>query len=216
LTCAPEGAIIYNKTSVIIGVSVSMIIKKMYHENRIEPMPGVALIAAGSLRDPNFIRTVILLCEHTDEGSFGLVLNQTLPLKLSDGFKNLRDWDAPLFKGGPVQAGALHFLHGNQNLEIGSREILPGVYWGGDFHALNDLMASSSARPSQFRFFAGYSGWGSGQLQAEIDRQDWYLARMHSGLVFCDDADDHWRQILRSMGSEYAMISNLPVNAQLN
>lgn len=182
----------------------------------ITPTKGIVLLAGGGLLDPNFARSVVLLCDHGDEGSFGLILNQPMTLKLSDGFSGLAGWDAPLYKGGPVQSGALNFIHTRGDLEIGSREVLPGVYWGGDFDAVNTLMRSGKAQPSEFRFFAGYAGWSKGQLQGEIDRKDWYLTLGTVQLVFDADAREQWRTVLRGMGREYAIYANLPVNPQLN
>lgn len=177
---------------------------------------GMFLLAGGGLMDPNFARSVILLCEHSNDGSFGLVLNQPLLVKLSDGYSGLTDWDAPLYKGGPVQPGVLNFIHTRSQLDIGSREVIPGVYWGGDFEAVNKTMRSEELSPEEFRFFAGYSGWGEGQLQQEIARKDWYLTPASADLAFQVNAQDQWRNILRSMGNKFAVFANLPKNTQLN
>jgi putative transcriptional regulator len=182
----------------------------------VPPEKGVLLLAGGGLLDPNFARSVVLLCEHADEGSFGLVLNQPLELKLSDGFPQLEGWDAPLYRGGPVQARVLNFLHRRADLDIGSREIVPGIFWGGDFDAVSLLMQRGETRPEDFRFFAGYSGWGEGQLQNEIERKDWYLTQAAGKLIFQENARELWRSVLRGMGYRYAIYANLPVNTQLN
>jgi putative transcriptional regulator len=182
----------------------------------IAPAKGVFLLAGGGLLDPNFVRSVVLLCDHSEEGSFGLILNQPMSLKLSDGFPSLDGWDAPLYKGGPVQSGALNFIHTRGDIRVGSQEVLPGVYWGGDFDAVNKLMREKRVLPEEFRFFAGYSGWGKGQLQGEVDRKDWYLTHATSEMVFFADPKEQWRSILRVMGREYAIYANLPINPQLN
>lgn len=181
-----------------------------------EPAPGMLLVAAANLHDPNFVRTVILLCEHQNEGTFGLVLNSVLPVQMSDVVEDLNGWDAPLYKGGPVQENTLHFLHCNANIGIGSNEILPGVFWGGDFDRLNDLLESRKANPDDFRFYVGYSGWGEGQLATEIERESWYLTTATRELVFCRDERNQWRMTLASMGSEYKMLSNFPDDPSLN
>jgi len=128
------------------------------------PETGMLLISGVNMLDQNFARSVIFLCDHQKEGSFGLVLNQPLPLQLSDVVTKINGWDARLYRGGPVQENTLHFLHKSPDLDINSHEILPGIYWGGDFDALNEILSKKKMPASDFRFFVGYSGWGDGQL----------------------------------------------------
>jgi putative transcriptional regulator len=179
------------------------------------PRAGVLLIAQTSLLDPNFGRSVILLCEHSDEGTFGLVLNQRLDLGVRDLVDDI-GWDAALHKGGPVQPNTLHFIHRDASLDIGSQEVLPGVYWGGSFDGLSDALASGQIAPDAVRFFVGYSGWGRGQLAGEIERDSWYLAAATPPLVFCEDPRNHWRLVFREMGPEYALLAHFPDDARLN
>jgi len=185
--------------------------KKMLHAS-----PGTFLLAGGALRDPNFARSVILLCEHNEEGSFGLVLNQPLPISLADGFSRVTDWDTPLYKGGPVQTSSLSFIHTRSDIDTDSQEIVPGVFWGGSFELVDELMCKGVVQPQEFRFFAGYSGWGELQLQGEIDRNDWYLMPADAESIFLQNSAEHWSRIMRRMGPEYALFANLPLNPQHN
>lgn len=186
--------------------------------------PGTLLIAPPTLGDPNFRRTVVLLCEHTAaEGSFGLVLSRPLGdvalgdvLDLDDLASRLGGEDYPLALGGPVQPDTLHYLHRHPSAVPGAREVADGVFWGGDFEDVKALLASGEADAQSLRFFLGYSGWGAGQLQAEMDRDGWILARASADLVFPESTDDFWRRLMRQMGGEYALLSNFPDNPRMN
>ena len=182
----------------------------------IEPAAGVLPVAAANLLDPNFSRTVVLLCEHTPEGTFGLVLNRALPLRLSDVTGDDLGWDAPLHRGGPVQENTLHFVHRRPDLELESHEVMPGLFWGGNFDKASQLLKYKEADPADFRFFVGYSGWGEGQLDEELKRDSWYLRRARPELVFADDVANLWRLALRGMGHDYAILAGFPDDPRLN
>jgi putative transcriptional regulator len=186
------------------------------NKSDIEPDAGVILVASANLLDPNFSRSVILLCDHQYDGTFGLVLNNTLPVTMCDVVESIADWDAPLYRGGPVQENSLHFIHTIPDLDIGSRPITSEVFWGGDFDRLNKLIEQGSVDLSQIRFFVGYSGWGEGQLADEIKRDSWYLINGQGDTIFCDDSSNHWRRVVRTMGDEYEILANFPDDPRLN
>ncbi len=188
----------------------------MLPQQNIPPKSGMLLIAGANLLDPNFTRTIILLCEHRFEGSFGLVLNQPVSINLSDVVKNLDGWDAPLHRGGPVQENTLHFIHRCPDLDIGSQKILPGLYWGGEFEKLSTILRTGRVDANNFRFFIGYSGWGEGQLMDEVERDSWYLKPADLNLIFFEDAKNQWRQSFVNMGPDYQMLSNFPDDPRLN
>ncbi len=179
-----------------------------------EPRTGALLIAPPSLMDPNFRRSVVLLCEHNEEGSFGLILNRPLELHLNDVLDDVAPCEDALSLGGPVEPNTLHFLHGNPEV-AGAVEIYDGIYWGGDFEAIKDLArANGAAEP--LRFFLGYAGWGAEQLRTEMEDAGWILAEAEAALVFPEDPRQLWRTILRRMGGEYALLANYPDDPRLN
>ncbi len=187
----------------------------MRQRKQIKPAPGALLVAAANMLDPNFGRTVVLLCDHQQEGSFGLVLNQPLELHISD-LLTVHGWDSPVFRGGPVEEGTMHLLHSRGDLELGSQEILPGVFWGGEFTKLNELLTEGMVEPAECRFFLGYSGWGKGQLDNEIERDSWYLTPASAELIFCEDSANQWRATLKSMGPDYKIVSSFPDDPRFN
>ena len=183
---------------------------------KISPAPGVFLIAGANMLDPNFSRSVILLCEHRYEGSFGLILNQPLRLKLADVLTNMTDRSEKIYRGGPVQENTLHFIHRCPGLGIGSKKIMPNVYWGGDLGSLAKKFSEDKISSKDIRFFVGYSGWGEGQLDDEIKKDAWYLRKATSEMIFYADSRNHWRNIFKIMGKEYAILSNFPDDPRLN
>ena len=187
--------------------------------------PGTLLVAPPTLGDPNFRRSVVLLCEHSEiEGSFGLSLGRPLEqeLTLSDVLDlgapatRLRGEDFPLALGGPVQPETLHYLHRHPEAVPDAQQVAEGVWWGGDFEDVKQLLADGEADAESLRFFLGYAGWGPSQLRAEMDQGGWILASADPEIVFPESLEAFWRQIMRRMGGEYALLSNFPDNPRMN
>src|SRR6187402_846369 len=129
------------------------------YKNQLQPEKGRLLISEPFLPDPNFERTVVLLCEHNEDGSFGFVLNKPSVLKIGEVMENILELDEIVYIGGPVQQDTLHFIHRKGPLDK-AVEIIDGIHWGGSFE---DLIISVNAKQianTDIRFFLGYSGWG--------------------------------------------------------
>jgi putative transcriptional regulator len=182
----------------------------------IEPSPGVLLVAEPLLMESNFRRSVILLCEHSDQGSFGLILNKPLPIRLSDITDAIPDLAQTLYLGGPVQQDTLHVVHRCGGRVEGAVEVLENVFWGGDFNKIQDIITSEELDAEDFRLFLGYAGWGAGQLADEIERGGWILVRGTTEIVFEEEPAELWRSVLRQMGGSYSVISNFPEDPRLN
>jgi len=179
--------------------------------------PGVILIAHPWLPDPNFQRTVVLVCEHQpEEGSFGLVLSRKLKNKIGELVDTLSDSDHDLFLGGPVQANTLHYLHSHGDVVDSAIQIQDGLFWGGDFDLIQALVLAGDVHSNEIRFFAGYSGWGPDQLAEEIDEGSWILTTAPSQVILETEADSLWRTLLRRMGGAYVFLSNFPVDPRQN
>ncbi|HRF17027.1 MAG TPA: YqgE/AlgH family protein, partial [Chitinophagaceae bacterium] len=172
----------------------------------IEPAPGVLLIADPFLKDPNFLRTVVFLCEHKEEGSFGFVLNRQYENTLDELIPELEGHKLPVYYGGPVQLDSLHFLHQYPELIPGGQEVIKGVYWGGDFEALVNLIKNNEIDEKKIRFYIGYSGWSGGQLNEELQEKSWLTAQATRKIVFHKNADDIWKDALKELGGDYEMM----------
>lgn len=174
-------------------------------------LTGQLLVAEPALLDPNFRRTVVLVCDHDEDGAFGLVLNRPTEHKLSDALEESFSFETELWQGGPVQLDTLHFLHTHGAAIDGATEVLDGVFWGGSFES---LVAQAGTEPPA-RFFAGYAGWSAGQLDEELEAGGWLVHPATARTVLDPDAT-LWRRILRSLGGEYALLANFPDNPRMN
>ncbi|HNP17605.1 MAG TPA: YqgE/AlgH family protein [Fulvivirga sp.] len=185
-------------------------------KNDLKPEKGRLLISEPFLPDPNFERTVVLLCEHNEEGSFGFVLNKMSTVNLDDIIEDINDFDQPVLVGGPVQQDTLHFVHKADYIE-GGVALGNGLYWGGNFEQLMVLIESKEIKTNDFKFFIGYSGWGAGQLQEELDANSWIVTpNVTTDLVFNQDIDKLWKTVLKELGGRYNVYSNYPTDPRLN
>ncbi|MEM7784568.1 MAG: YqgE/AlgH family protein [Planctomycetota bacterium] len=165
-----------------------------------QSLAGKLLIAVPDLHDPNFFRTVVVLFQHSDEGASGVVLNQptTIPLKkiwedLGEGV--VCETSENVFVGGPVE-GPLIAIHTSPPLA--ETEVIPGVYLSMSRPQLDSLVGQ---KDQQFRIFSGYSGWGPGQLESEIERGGWLVLPATFDNIF-DSPDGLWKQVCDQFGSE--------------
>lgn len=182
----------------------------------ISPSKGALLIANPFLKDPNFSRSVVLLCEHLQEGTFGFVLNQKFPKNLEDILPELEGFEFPVYQGGPVKQDALHFLHQYPDLISGGEEIADGIFWGGNFESLLIHIKNKDISPRRIRFFIGYSGWTEGQLDHEIKEESWLTVMCTRKLIFNTNPEDIWKEALTQLGGKYKMMINFPLDPQLN
>ncbi|MEM9822310.1 MAG: YqgE/AlgH family protein [Bacteroidota bacterium] len=160
--------------------------------------------------DPNFKRSVVLLCEHETDGSLGFILNKSLDMKINDLITDFPDFDARVYYGGPVQTDTIHYIHNVGDLLENSNEIVPGVFWGGDFDKLKFLVSSKLIEPHNIRFFVGYSGWTVGQLKDEMRFGSWVLGEMNSNYLFRTEPDGLWQQAMEHKGDSYSVIAQMP------
>lgn len=179
-----------------------------------DPTKGDILLAEPFMKDPHFKRTAVLLCEHNEEGSFGLVLNRKLEFKVDDVLPEFPQPDIELYYGGPVSPDTLHFIHSCGDLIEGSVQLRENLYWSGNFEQIKLMLETKSVSSDRFRFFVGYSGWGAGQLEEEMGSNSWIISRNY-GDIFVSD-DELWKSILQNMGGEYKFVSTFPEDPQLN
>lgn len=182
----------------------------------IEPGPGILLIADPFLKDPNFLRTVVFLCEHKSEGSIGFVVNRQYENTLDELLPELEGHKIPVYYGGPVQVDSIHFLHQYPEEIPGGQEVIKGVFWGGDFEAAVNKIKDGSIDLNKVRFFIGYSGWDEEQLKEELAEKTWLTVKATRRLVFHHDYGQIWKDALKHLGGDYEMMVNFPIDPQLN
>jgi putative transcriptional regulator len=182
----------------------------------ISPAPGILLIANPFLKDPNFIRSVIFLCDHQEEGSFGFVLNKQIPETVGELVTDLEGYKIPVYYGGPVQMNTIHFLHQYPDLVPGGERVFKEVYWGGNFESLVPSIKNNNIEEDKMRFFLGYSGWSKGQLEEELEQKSWLTVEATRKLIFHTKPEDIWKDALKHLGGDYEMMINFPLDPQLN
>ncbi|HVI48978.1 MAG TPA: YqgE/AlgH family protein [Chitinophaga sp.] len=178
--------------------------------------PGILLIADPFLKDPNFARTVILLCEHQEKGSFGFVINKLFDQHLDALIPDVLMNNIPVYFGGPVQIDTIHFIHQLPDLITGGAEVIPGVYWGGRFETVVELINKGMLDLKKIKFFIGYSGWTGGQLEDELKEKSWITSASSPSLIFEPKEEQIWQQSLKNLGSNFAMMANFPIDPSLN
>ncbi|HEY6160730.1 MAG TPA: YqgE/AlgH family protein [Bacteroidia bacterium] len=181
----------------------------------VRPGKGTILIAEPFMKDQYFKRSVVLIAEHNEEGTVGFILNHEIDLKLKDVLPEIGDNNASLFLGGPVQRDNLFYVHTIGDIIPDSIPVTDGVWWGGDFEAVKEMVRRGEVKMEHIRFFIGYSGWVPGQLEEEMGNDSWIVTaakQKHILLPF----DKLWGTVLKSMGKNYAEIANYPEDPSLN
>lgn len=187
----------------------------LHKRTKIKPDAGKLLIAEPFLMDQGFSRTVILLCEHGESGTVGFVLNKLSGHNLTDLLPEFEKPALDIFDGGPVQKDTLHMIHSMPD-EMGGLEILPGMYWGGSYTDLSRMIKEDVCNSDNIKLFLGYSGWDAGQLDKELEEGSWLVANGFDDLIFNTETSRIWQSSIRSLGSEFAYMANIPLHPQLN
>jgi putative transcriptional regulator len=180
-----------------------------------ESLAGQLLLASPTLLDPNFARTVVLVGVHSDEGAMGVILNRPSEVTVGDAVPQLEETvggEEPVFVGGPVQRGSIVFLAEFEDPAPAGLLVLGRIGFPAPEAEIEEL-AGATARA---RVFAGYAGWGSGQLDAEVADGDWIS---HSALpedVFTDVPEELWGRVLTRKGGSYALLARMPLDPSVN
>ncbi len=179
-------------------------------------LKGQLLLDNGRLEGSFFHRTVLLICEHNDEGAFGLVLNRPTGKNVGEAItanlsESLKTQD--LFLGGPVQPQALSFLHADAF--VPDANVMPNLSLD---HSLDNLLelGETFSATKKIKVFAGYAGWSPGQLDDEMKRDTWLTHPASIELVFRERSDDLWSLILKDKGWKYRLISQRPEDLSQN
>jgi putative transcriptional regulator len=187
------------------------------YQKFIKPKKGGLLISEPFLPDPNFERTVVLLCEHNEDGSVGFVLNKPSIIKFDEAVEDVEEFSPTLYVGGPVQQDTLHFIHRSSGFMEGSLQVNDEIFWGGNYEQLITMINTKVINPADFKFFLGYSGWAPGQLEEELKQKSWIVINDATAeQVFDIEPKVLWKQVLNNLGGKFKIISNFPVDPRMN
>jgi len=177
---------------------------------------GRVLISEPFLTDHYFRRSVVYLTEHSSSGSLGFVLNKSLEMKISDVLDNFPSDDFPLSLGGPVSTNTVHYLHTLGDDIPESVFVKDGIFWGGDFEAMKDLVRTGKASRRNLRFFLGYSGWSEKQLEGELEMNAWLVGEIPADLIMKGGSTEFWTNTLSGLDAKYKAWANFPEDPGLN
>lgn len=185
--------------------------------NKLLPKKGRILLSEPFLNDEYFERSVVFLCEHSKEGSFGFVLNHFLELDLQSLNENFPAIETKVSVGGPVEKETMYFMHSIGDELNESLEIHKGIFVGGDFEQLYEIIKEEHIREDKIRFFLGYSGWTAGQLENEIKEHAWVVCEFDDlNEVMTTKNEDLWKYFMNKMGPKYKMLSDFPIDPSEN
>ena len=178
--------------------------------NNVLPSRGKILISEPFLRDATFGRSVVLLIDHTEEGSMGLIINKQLPIFVNDIIKEFKYIEnIPLYKGGPIATDTLFYLHTLADIP-GAIPISKGLYLNGDFDEIKKYIQQGNKVDQHIRFFLGYCGWEGEQLNDELKENTWLVSKEENAYLMNGDTKDMWKQALEKLGSKYETWSRFP------
>lgn len=182
----------------------------------LKPEKGRLLIAEPAiLNDSSFKRTIILITEYTKKSAVGFILNRPLNHVLSDLIPEI-DCEFNVYQGGPVEQDNLYFIHKVPHLIPDSIEVANGIYWGGNFDLLKNLLNNKQLKSSDIRFFLGYSGWETEQLDNELDNNSWFIAENDYPNILTTSDQNFWKNKLLQKGGKYKIWANAPADFQMN
>lgn len=184
--------------------------------NAVEPATGRVLLSEPLLQDFYFRRSAVLLVDHSDDGTFGVILNKPISTRITEIMPDLNGFDAPLFIGGPVDPKSVFFVHQHGDLITGSEHITGNLFWGGNIADAVEGIRSGVIQPSTIRFFLGYSGWGVSQLESELKNNAWAVAVPEAEALIKMKPETIWPGLVRQLGHDYRFWTLLPADPQYN
>lgn len=168
------------------------------------------------MQDMYFRRSVVLLADYNEEGSFGLILNKPTESRLADVIPEAGDFNPKLFLGGPVQTDALFFVHRLGDQIKGSLPLKGNIAWGGDVEQIKTMIRDKRISQHDIRFFIGYAGWSPKQLDEELERNSWVVSDKNVEKIFDVEATSLWEYALDSLGGVFRDWKNFPADPTMN
>lgn len=184
--------------------------------NSLLPQKGRILISEPFLMDNYFKRSIVLLTEHSEDGTVGFVLNKPINMKANEIMADFPEIDAIVSLGGPVQTNTLHYIHTMGDIIPGSMKVVNSIFWGGEFDVIKKLLNTKTLNSQNIRFFLGYSGWQPNQLDDELADNAWVIADIEPEEIMSPMNKYYWNKTLNRMGTKYRMWANFPENPQNN
>lgn len=185
--------------------------------NSNRPAKGKLLLADPFMDEEYFRRSIVYLCEHNEDGSYGFIINNFLPLNLKDLGEDFPDIETQLTIGGPIDKDNLYFLHTLGDTIENSIPIVDDIYLGGDFTKLSTLLNEDKSLIKQVRFFVGYAGWSKNQLKDEIKENNWIVVDLNSKSdLFDKKTSKSWKKYMKLQGGKFKVLADFIINPTNN
>lgn len=185
------------------------------NHNNIKPKQGLVLVSEPFAPDNIFSRTIILLAEHNEEGTVGLILNKPFNRKISDFSSEFGNFDINVSLGGPVESEHIYYIHTYGKIIPGSIQIKDDLFWGGEFKIIQIMSEAGKLDNNKIRFFVGYSGWSSEQLANEIKKDYWLVSEIDVKTIMQNDKKI-WDKTVSALDTPYKVWQYFPENPNLN
>lgn len=184
--------------------------------NTLNPVIGDVLISEPFMNDFYFRRSVILLIDHNEEGSLGVIINKRLTIPFNEIVQGFPEFKADVYLGGPVETDRIFFIHTVGEMIPDSHKISDGLYWSGNINVLKSMIKMDLIKPHEVRFYVGYAGWDGGQLRNELKANTWVVGRFTSKQLLTTMPGKMWKSFVRQMGKRYILWDKFPVNPSEN
>lgn len=178
-------------------------------------LEGQLLIASPAMSDPNFARAVVAIANHDEDGALGIVLNRPSDTEVVDAVPELdgvMDSDEVVYVGGPVQPASIVVLAEFDDPAEAAYLVVGAIGLVSDRTGLDRLGAATARR----RVYAGYTGWGPGQLEAELEREDWIVEPALAADVFDEEPGELWGRVLQRKGGQFRLLARMPLDPSVN
>ena len=188
-----------------------------YFENKAPLKSGSILISEPFSEDEYFSRSIVFICNQSEDGHFGFILNKYIKNEIGDFIEYFPSVKTKISIGGPVDVSNLFYIHSLGEEIPNSLPISNGLFIGGDFNKKKKMLLIDADKASEIRFFVGYSGWEIGQLEGEIRDKAWIvLNNIKKEEILDTSHDDIWTEMLEKLGGKYKVISQFPQNPSDN
>lgn len=177
---------------------------------------GNVLISEPFMNDFYFRRSVILMIDHNEEGSLGVVINKRLATPFNDIVQGFPEFKADVYLGGPVETDRIFFIHTIGEMIPDSHKISSGLYWSGNVNALKAMIKMDLIKAHEVRFYVGYAGWAEGQLHNELKANTWLVGKFTTKELLRTMPSKMWSSFVNKMGKRYSLWNKFPINPSDN
>ena len=184
--------------------------------NTLNPVIGDVLISEPFMNDFYFRRSVILLIDHNEEGSLGVIFNKRLTIPFNEIVQGFPEFNADVYLGGPVETDRIFFIHTVGEMIPDSHLISNGLYWSGNISVLKSMIKMDLIKPHEVRVYVGYAGWDGGQLRNELKANTWVVGRFTAKQLLRTMPGKMWSDFVKQIGKRYALWDKFPVNPSEN